>query len=374
MDTPQTPEPRPQAHRANDTGAGIPLSEGLQDARPLTDSEVADHRQSEQERMRLGERLLHDQTAAAVSLPRAVVRAVVLASLFAASLIGLLVVAQIASLASDVGTMPAPLGWILGLLAALFVAAILWVASKLTLSLIRLQRNPSVDLAALQTLNERQAWHRLAAHHANRAEIEIRGYLANYSLHEADRPSLVAAGLTADEFDTLRQARQRLLAEDVYLPPTDWLAEFAATFQSTIDTAAERQTRSYGARTAVGTALSPIPVLDQAVVLYSSLRLVRDLLVLYNVRPTACQTAFTFARAIVQTYLGGMAQHATEAGSDAAWREILGTPEELLGTSAAAGVASSATAKFAEGAVNGLLVWRLGRRTVTFLQPVTPST
>ena len=226
-----------------------------------------------------------------------------------------------------------------------------------------------MDLAALHELRERQTWHRLATEHAESAEAKIREYLGRYKLDPKARISLFAAGMNAREFDALSEAKQHLLSGELHLPPTDWLEEFTVRFQAALDTTAERQAKSYGVRAAVGTALSPMPLLDQGVVLYSSLKLVHDLLVLYNLRPTPGRSVIVLARAILQTYLGGVAQDVTEAGTEAAWREIVGTPEELFGASAA-GVAAKATAKFAEGAANGLLVWRLGRRTTKFLQPV----
>lgn len=368
MDPPQQ-RPHAHVHRAGDTGAGVPLSEGVENARPLDEAEVAELRQrDDEERREAGERFLRDQ-AATLRVPRGIVRAAIAVALLATSLIGLLVVGQVSSLIVDVGSMSAPWNWLLGALAAVFLAAILWVASKLALLLVRLRRNPSVDLAALHALRERQTWHRLASEHAESAETEIREYLESYKLDAKARVSLLAAGMDAREFDALTDAKQYLLSGALHLPATGWLEEFSVRFQAVLDAAGERQTKSYGLRAALGTALSPLPLLDQAVVLYSSLKLVRDLLVLYDLRPTPGHIVIVLAQAIVQTYLGGVAQDVTEAGTEAAWREIVGPPEELFGASAA-GVAAKATAKFAEGAANGLLVWRLGRRTTKFLQPV----
>ena len=171
-----------------------------------------------------------------------------------------------------------------------------------------------MDLAALHALRERQTWHRLATEHAESAETKIREYLGSYKLDAKARISLFAAGMNTREFDALTEAKQHLLSGELHLPPTDWLEEFSIRFQAVLDTIAERQAKSYGVRAAVGTALSPMPLLDQAVVLYSSLKLVHDLLVLYNLRPTPGRSVIVLARAILQTYLGGVAQDVTEGG------------------------------------------------------------
>ena len=359
-----------QRLREGDNGVGIPPSAGTDNARPLTEAEVAEHKRQEddEQRERLRERLRQFEAGATFQLPPGLVRIAVSTSLLLAAVLALLLVTQVASLIVDIETMSPPWNWILGSLGALFAVILIWVASKLALSLLRLRRSPSVNLAAIRALQERSTWRRLATDHADQAEDKLRAYLNEYNLDAKFRNTLTASGLGPDEFDRLSHARQYLLSDELPLPTSEWLDAFACRFQSVLDRAAERQAKSYFIRTAVGTAVSPLPVLDQAVVLYSSLKLISHLLVLYNVRPALGQTVTVLARAIVQTYLGSQAQRVTEAVAETAWREIVGPPEELFGS-----IATKAAAKFTEGIANGYLVWRLGRRAAMLLQPVTRS-
>ena len=328
---PTQPKQRP---RDGDTGVGIPPSAGTDDARPVPEAEVVEQkrREDDEQRERLSERIRQFDASATLQLPPGLVRVAVSMGLLFAAVLALLVVTQVASLVVDIGAMTVPWNWIVGSLAALIAAILVWIASKLAFSLLRLKRSPSVNLAAIRALQERYTWQRLATEHADQAELKLRDYLAEYNLDAKVKTTLIASGLAPNEFHRLSDARNFLLSDELPLPSSEWLHTFARRFQSVLDGAAERQAKSYGIRAAVGTAISPIPVLDQAVVLYSALRLVRDLLVLYNVRPALGQTATVLARTIVQTYLGGQAQGITEAVAEAAWRDIIGSPEELVGS------------------------------------------
>ena len=365
---PTQPKQRP---RDGDTGIGIPPSAGTDDARPVPEAEVVEQkrREDDEQRERLSERIRQFEASATLQLPAGLVRVAVSMGLLFAAILALLVVTQVASLVVDIGAMTAPWNWLVGTFAALIAAILVWIASKLAFSLLRLKRNPSVNLAAIRALQERDAWQRLATEHTDQAELKLRDYLAEYNLDAKVSSTLIDSGLLApNEFHRLSEARNTLLCDEMPLPSSEWLHAFTHRFQSVLDDAAERRAKSYGIRAAVGTAISPIPMLDQAVVLYSALRLVRDLLVLYNVRPALGQTATVLARTIVQTYLGGQAQGITEAVAEAAWRDIIGSPAELFGS-----LATRAVAKSTEGIANGYLVWRLGRRAKVLLQPVNRS-
>ena len=371
-DTKAAPGASPaQRLRGGDTGVGIPLSEGIEGARRLTDEEVASAAEREEELQRTHvERQLEQLTTVGggLQLPATVVRITTVSGILLAGVLGLLVATQLASLIADLRTIPTPWTWALGGFAALSAGAITWIAISLVVRLVRLRRSPGVNVAAVQALQERNAWQRLAVEHANEAEAELRDYLNSYSLNSHNRKALTGAGLTEAEFDDLVAAKRRLLDDESFLPPAEWLNDFVRRFQSRLDEAADRRAKLYGKRVALGTAISPFAVVDQGIVFYTSLQLVRNLLVLYNVRPAFGQTATILARAVVQTYLAGEIERLAEDGVDALVKELPGTSGELFGS--ALGTAASTASRLGEGAVNGLLIWRLATRAKSLLQPV----
>ena len=64
----------------------------------------------------------------------------------------------------------------------------------------------------------------------------------------------------------------------------------------------------------IGTAASRFPLLDQAIVLYACMALLRELVMLYGLRRTAVQAALLLARSVVTTYLTGVLQDVSDGG------------------------------------------------------------
>ncbi len=60
---------------------------------------------------------------------------------------------------------------------------------------------------------------------------------------------------------------------------------FNGRFQSILDTAARRRVRAYAVKVGIGTAASRFLLLDQAIVLYACMALLRELLMLWGCDP-----------------------------------------------------------------------------------------
>lgn len=359
--------------RSGDSGVGIPRSAGTEGARRVSaeETETYQRQQEDDERQRLLDHLQDLEAMRPYELPRFVRRLALWGGVALAAVVGLVLVTQVATLMASVETMVGPARWVLSTLGAVCGAVILWLTLRLAWALVRLRKSPEVNGAALEHLRERQVWQKLAVEHLDQAESKLKDYLMGYAINPGREQPLLAAGLTEEDVSELADARRHLL-EDAFLPSDEWLVEYQRRFQDVLDSAARRRARHYGQRAALGTALVPIAAVDQALILYCCLRLVRDLLVIYGVRPAFGQTITILVRAIVQTYLGGEMQSLTEEGAEAALDAVAGSAEELV-ESAATAMASQVGAKLVEGGVNGLLVWRLGTRTISFLQPVSGS-
>ena len=211
----------------------------------------------------------------------------------------------------------------------------------------------------------------LATEYAERAQGDLRSYLEKYPLDDDARGRLSVLGLTERECDDLAEAKRFLLADDEPMPPDEWLEAFRRRFQSILDRVAENRTKGYAIKVGLGTALSPLAAIDKAVVLYACMALIKELAFLYGLRPAFGQSVAILARSILQTLLGGLLQDASEAAADTLWSEV----SEHLGDMAMRIPASipQVGAKATEGAVNGFLISRLGKQTISLLQPVRPA-
>ena len=178
------------------------------------------------------------------------------------------------------------------------------------------------------------------------------------------------------------------MEEPQTLSASEWLEAFSGRFQLILDAAAARRVRAYAVKVGVGTAASRFPLLDQAIVLYACMAMLRELLALYGLRPNAVQTALLLARSVMATYLSGVLQDVSDDAADAAataadnlsengaLQDVIAEAGPGAGEAVEAvggGLLASLAGRAAEGALNGVLVWRLGARAIVQIQPVRPA-
>ena len=303
------------------------------------------------------------------SVPDWMRRILLAALLVGASVLGLLVTVELSRFVSTFASLPEPFNWIGAAGAALFGGILLCVTCWMFWQLARLKRSPVIRLEALTALAEREKWRQLAHNGAADAKEQISAYLKEYPLSNQDRKRLFALGMSADECEEMATARDRLLDNAAPMSPSDWLRAYASQFQGIQDEAAKRRIRQYALRVGAGTATSPLAAIDQMIILYSSMALIKDLLCLYHVRPAFGQAGLLLARSILNTYLSGLfeglAENAVDSVADSV-HHMTGQMTEALGS----GILRTLGAKVTEAGLNGYLIHRLGNSTVRMLQPV----
>ena len=361
--------------REGDDGLGIPQSH-TEGARALTDEEIEKHKhQQEEELRREFERKIEELGAAGTSfnIPAGVLRVVIWIGWSVASVLGLFLVAQGAALVDDIRVLPTPFNWIAGVSASAFATILIALILKLGVMLARLHRSPTIPLQSLAALQQRERWRQLAKQHLERAKRELQDYLKGYEPGGDTRKRLRVFGVSEDQYAKLVEARKFLLG-DAPLSPDEWLKEFSLRFQSILDAAAERRVKSYAMKVGVTTAATPVAVIDQLIVLYSCVALTKELMTIYGLRPAFGQTATLLARSIVTTYLSGLAQELSEGGVDTVFDTFTQFQGELATGPLVQGItAKIGIAKVAEGTFNYTLIRRLGKRTISLLQPVRPE-
>lgn len=362
--------------REGDSGLGIPRSR-VEGARPLSDEENTEieRRRDQELRRELEEKLeqlgLEPFGSAGESfhLPAGVVHVIMWIGLVVTTVLGLVLVGQGAALYGDIRTLPTPFDWIAGLTAVFFAVILVWLMLKLGMMLRRLHRSPTVNLRSIEALNQRQRWQSLAVEHTNEARRELTNYLTEYEVDGDARRRLRGLGFTEGQCEDLAKARQSLLDDDEPISAIDWLGRFRGRFQRILDKAAEKRTTKYASNVGWSTAATPFAVIDKAIVLYSCMALIKELMSIYGLRPTFGQTTTILARSILQTYLSGELQEVSERGTDTVWDEIAEKGSEMIGTTVG-DLAGQILPKLAEGGINGVLIWRLGKRAISLLQPV----
>jgi putative membrane protein len=158
-------------------------------------------------------------------------------------------------------------------------------------------------------------------------------------------------GKRPDSSDALRQFRA--LASDA-LNDGEQLRLFATTVLGPLDQRAYQLVRRGARDIGALTALSPLGLLDSALVLTRTLAMLRAIARLYGVRPGAASSA----RLLRQTLLNVLAADVGELLSDAA---VEATGATLLG---------ALSAKAGQGVMNGLLAARLGLGAMQICRPL----
>ena len=286
------------------------------------------------------------------------------ATVLAVAVLGIVVFGQAISALALAATLPPWAQYALLIPLGACCLAVLWVCGSLIRSWFRLRAVRQIDIAALEELRRRAATRRDGLDHFRTAREQLHGYLERYPLTDAGYQGLLRAGLTAENIEALAKSRDILL--DRPIDSRSWLEEFRSRFQDPIDRAAAARVRSWSLKAAGSVVFSPIPLLDAMLVLGISFRLIGDLCALYNVRSSRAGTLVILRRAVTAAFIAGVAENATETAAEEL-AEMAG--ETTLGALGAR-VAGFVGPKLAEGAVNGLFIRRLGRATISLLQPL----
>lgn len=356
--------------RPGDPGLGTPQAVPV-DSRPLSEDEVRrweESREAAWEELELSEQELAEleREAGGLEVPAGLRRWATTLTFAATGVLGLFVVGQVADTLGSIATLPPVLQWVVAGLLIGCTALIGLVVARLLGLYFGLRRNRQINLRVLDRLQERRELRNYAENRRLEARQQLTEYLATYPLEGSAVGDLGEAGLRDEEIDRLRAAREELTGDEAPDGTGAWLAAFQRGFQEVQDAAAARAINRRATKAGLAIAAAPHPLMDQIVLFYTCTVLVRDLMRIYHLRPTAGATATILVKVMLGAALAGRMEEFTEEGTN--W--LSGT----LADSAVTGflrssIARTMTAKLAEGTVMGILIRRLGRQAIALLQP-----
>ena len=159
----------------------------------------------------------------------------------------------------------------------------------------------------------------------------------------------------------LKKLRSEMSA--CYSDSTGWLDDFKR-LQSLQNERAKAIIFSASKHVGLITAACPWRILDMATVIYHSTAMITSLARLYNRRISKFAALRLGCHWIVNIYVSGTVQNATEQGIEVAASSIGGL------TSVFSKALGAVVGKSAEGLINALLVNRLGRRAMEYFKPL----
>lgn len=284
-------------------------------------------------------------------------------------LLGLFMFNQVASSVNAIKTLPEGVQWAAWGFFGLLTLAVVYAMLRLAILYIRLRRNKQLRLRGLEELERRTHLRWLINAKRHEAYSQLEQYLREYPAGtDRERKRLAAVGLGGEELNAVGLARQKLLDRDRWGDTDAWFDGFRATFQAKLDDAAAKRVSYWSRRAAFATAVSPNALADSGLTLYFSFAMLADLCTIYNLRAGRLGTMVLLSRVFFNSYLAGQLNEMEGWTTDQIQQLVephLPTSELVLGK-----IFSKVGAKASAGAVNYLMLSRLGKYGSRMLRPV----
>ncbi|WP_020472248.1 DUF697 domain-containing protein [Zavarzinella formosa] len=247
---------------------------------------------------------------------------------------------------------------------------VLYSVSRLIVLYLKLRRNKQLRLRGLEELERRTRLRWLINAKRHEAYEQLTNYLLEYPAStDRDRKRLARVGLAGDSLYAVMKTRDQLMDKDRWPDSQSWFVAFRETFQQKLDDAARERIKYWSRRAAFATAVSPNALADTGMTLYFSFAMIADLCTIYNLRAGRLGTMVLLTRVFFNSYAAGQINEMEGMASDQLQQFVephLPASEVFLGK-----VFGKLGAKASAGAVNYLLISRLGKYAAKVLRPVS---
>lgn len=285
--------------------------------------------------------------------------------LFVSAIAVFFIITQTASFLADVRHLTQPEIFVLAIPLVCFGLIIAWIIIKLLILFFRLRVSPQIKVKALQELEERKRLRRCSLKKNKEAIEQLSSFLKeSFSI---DEKKLCLFGLSEEDINRLRKNRDLLLLESNNLSGTtlDWIVAFKQKIQDPLDCVARKRVKRYSLNAAIMAGISPFSLIDRLIVFSACISMLKELLEIYSLKPSWDKNLILMGQVIINTYLAGIIEDVTDAGIDG----LSGLAEDVADK--IPDYALRGTGKAAETAIQGYMVYRLGKAAIKALHPVS---
>lgn len=254
---------------------------------------------------------------------------------------------------------------------AIFAGIILYLIINLFFLLRKFHVSPQISIKALEQLEERRSLRKLSLMCNRDAVKKLSRFLESYP---SDGVELKKLGISSDVISRLEKNRRKLIESANNLPGTtqDWIVDFRINFQNKLDEIAKKRIQYYSWNVAVMTGISPFSLIDRLIVLSGCLSMLKEFMQIFALKPSWDKNLVLMGKVIIQTYLAGIIYDVADTGIDAINSKLLEGVGEGI-PDFACKVASGFSKKVTEGAIQGFMIFRLGKSALKILHPVCAS-
>lgn len=194
---------------------------------------------------------------------------------------------------------------------ALFSGILVFVLYKTIILMFHLRTFTQISAKALRELRDREDLRRLCAKH----EKEARKKLTELLKDDSPEQDKLFASFGEKKLMEMRSSKESLL--DAHCTAGEWISKYVIEYQSKVDELAQSIISRYSWKAAAAATASPFAALDQIIVLATCVTMLKELFLLYNLRPTWDKNLLLMTRMVIHVYATGFWQDFSEAGAEA---------------------------------------------------------
>ena len=287
--------------------------------------------------------------------------------LLVASFLGVFIINQTVSFVSRLSTLPLLVSIPLGMAMVAFLGIIIFFMCKVLRSFFRLKQSPQVSLMPISPVEGRRRMQELCGQRNKEARNLLYKTLKEID-SKAYADALTELNISSDSIRNLARVRRELCDSHEHNRKSsrEWLSDFKQ-YQGMVDGIAEERIASHSNKCAIAATASRIPTMDRFIVLSSMFAMCKDLLVIYNLKPSRFNIAILMAKIIINTFCAGYVQGVTEEAGNLAGKGVEGLVKAVPWVGDAISKISALSAEFV---AYELLMHHLGKATQKMLQPL----
>ncbi len=262
---------------------------------------------------------------------------------------------------------------------ALFSGILLFVLCKLIVLMHHLRTFSQISTKALQELHSRENLRRLCV----QREEEARWKLTDLLKEDSKEQDKIFQSFGEEKLLSIRAAKESLL--EMHCTAGEWISTYVAEYQSRIDELAKNVVSRYSWKAATAATASPFVAIDQIIVMATCIAMLKDLFLMYNLKPTWDKNLLLMTRIVIHVYATGYWQDFSKAGVETLHKgldtfidNVKNTRMEGVMAKAGSGVGNMIGGHIGQMVARGvgecvmhkITVGRLGAAAIRMLQPV----
>jgi hypothetical protein len=261
----------------------------------------------------------------------------------------------------------------------LFSGILLFVLCKIIILMHHLRTFTQISAKALQELRGRENLRRLCVQREEEAREKLTELL------KMDSPEQDKFFLTFGEekLMEIRRSKESLLA--THCTAGEWISKYVSEYQNKIDELAQSLISRYSWKAATAATASPFTAMDQIIVLAACIAMLKDLFMMYNLKPTWDKNLLLMTRIVIHVYATGFWQDFSKAGVETLHKgldtfidNVKNTKMEGVMAKAGSGAGNLIGGSLGQMVARGvgecvmhkITVGRLGAAAIRLLQPV----